>query len=412
MTTTNFRKGFLARITTTDNYGTVQSYKNDAGWYNWRSGVGVPYYNKRIANMEDATSPFSGYRADCVMNGEVDWRLTVKERTFLKRVQYPTTVGDIGGYVGFNASHLTNPSTGLDTEARNMALRIFLNKARSAQTKMSGAVFLGELREAVHMIHGRGLALFTGLGDFLSALKKGKRRPRHQRRQYLESTYLEYAFGWAPLYHDIMDAVKAYHELGKRRRNEYIHAVGIANSGTAGTPSLRTLNSVAYFLQTNERNTTTHTIRGVLKCIPKGMEMQAAATLFGLQPREFLPTAWELLPWSFLIDYFTNIGIIIQAAVFDTSSMAWSCGTTRRVRNTTSMATPSYLETYKLLNPSFEILDFDAGPASVITTVTTVNRGAVGSYIPSLEVRFPGLSTQWINMAALLRQSARLRPYY
>jgi len=35
--------------------------------------------------------------------------------------------------------------------------------------------------------------------------------------------------------------------------------------------------------------------------------------LFGFQPSEFLPTAWELLPWSFLADYFSNIGDCLTA---------------------------------------------------------------------------------------------------
>jgi hypothetical protein len=46
------------------------------------------------------------------------------------------------------------------------------------------------------------------------------------------------------------------------------------------------------------------------RIIPGSEEHQKR--LLGLHPSEIASTAWELLPWSFLIDYFTNIGKYIS----------------------------------------------------------------------------------------------------
>jgi hypothetical protein len=55
------------------------------------------------------------------------------------------------------------------------------------------------------------------------------------------------------------------------------------------------------------------------------------AALFGFTPSEFIPTAWELLPWSFLIDYFTNIGDILSSAVTQTAPVNFVNKTVRMI---------------------------------------------------------------------------------
>jgi hypothetical protein len=44
-----------------------------------------------------------------------------------------------------------------------------------------------------------------------------------------------------------------------------------------------------------------------------------AVELSGFQFRDFVPTVWELIPYSFVSDYFVNIGDILEAACTDTS---------------------------------------------------------------------------------------------
>jgi hypothetical protein len=46
--------------------------------------------------------------------------------------------------------------------------------------------------------------------------------------------------------------------------------------------------------------------------------------LFGFNPQNFIPAAWELLPWSFLADYFTNIGDILTASIVSTKHLAYT----------------------------------------------------------------------------------------
>lgn len=43
----------------------------------------------------------------------------------------------------------------------------------------------------------------------------------------------------------------------------------------------------------------------------------------GLDLSSFAPTVWEVIPYSFVADYFTNIGDMIDAASFPRSTLSW-----------------------------------------------------------------------------------------
>lgn len=138
-------------------------------------------------------------------------------------------------------------------------------------------------------------------GDALSHLVHGNPRVRgfewqrpHRAPstpQALASRFLEIKFGWEPLYNDVYESAKAFEALTKDARQWT--AKGSAKSDlTVFSPGARidfTLENrykETYYAMLNER-------------------LSAPRSLGLLDP---LGIAWELTPWSFLIDWFLPIG--------------------------------------------------------------------------------------------------------
>jgi hypothetical protein len=50
-----------------------------------------------------------------------------------------------------------------------------------------------------------------------------------------------------------------------------------------------------------------------------GATAERIVELSGFDLKAFIPTVWEVIPYSFLVDYFVNIGDMLEAATTDTS---------------------------------------------------------------------------------------------
>lgn len=299
-------------------------------------------------------------------------------------------------------------------EADNRALAQFVQRAVGARRSMQGGVFLGELKRTIAAVKNPAQSIRRGLDEYTGALKKRRRdirrSPPARRRQTATSiaadTWLEYSFGWTPLFHDVQDAAEALAKsriLAEKPKTVFVSASGRSSTGRGQwTPGgLNSQNGLYAQLWYNSESYYSVKYYGRVKLYqPNSLQAQ-----LGLLPEDFVPTVWELVPWSFLVDYFSNVGDIIQAACLCRSDMAW-------VAKGVKLSTVHQLK----VTPGLSALTnhIVTGSSTLGSmSVSEVSRSAYGgSLIPSLDFEIPGFGKKWTNMAALGASLRELRPLH
>jgi len=319
-------------------------------------------------------------------------------------------------------------------EATNLAKQKFLKKLIKAEQALESMVSLGESRETLRMLRGGAIRLWKGIKNwhtlakrlrprnrqadwqnfdnfayqytfpypFPSSRKKrkppkssGPKRDLYYYEQGLRNAWLEQAFGWRPFISDIESAADAIN-----RWNDYysekvaIKAGASTESGTV-TDSEQ-IDGVFRFAKTERVNTLCIAVfAGSVKSIAMN-PARFRAELLGFKPQNFVPTVWELIPYSFLVDYFTNIGEVINGWAHQRGRLAWARHTvikskTWRCNSVPRVADASY---YPVL---LESTMGETISKQVSRTPYTDN------FMPDFEFEIPGLSMKWLNMAALAK---------
>jgi hypothetical protein len=118
-----------------------------------------------------------------------------------------------------------------------------------------------------------------------------------------------------------------------------------------------------------------------------------------------IPTAWELIPYSFVADYFANIGDMLAANAINMSSIRWWNQCIIRESVTTNLYVAGIA---KKPGPYERFTQQIVSPGSIVATSKLVERSVgTASLVPTLEFRLPFCDTQWINLSALFAQARR-----
>jgi hypothetical protein len=305
---------------------------------------------------------------------------------------------------------LINPSTrlplavpGIPTSLESEVKIEFAQRVRSARRAFQGGTFLGELAESIRMIRRPAQALRQSIADFPKDVKK-RSRGRHDKLKVASATYLEYKFGWDPLARDVGDAIKA----AARKPPFYSIPVSVSRSreltveDTSHTrfysPRLR------YDFDLRRTGAVDLRYKGAVKYHAPSRASEWRDT-WGLGTSDFVPTVYNLLPYSFLVDYFSNIGDVIDSMSLGTLGLHWGCRTARmrstvtlrRITHNPEGANSSgyaYLSGFKLENNAF----------------TRSNLGNVSVGISDINIKIPGVSSnKWLNIGALVGSRRRNR---
>lgn len=333
------------------------------------------------------------------------------------------TQGDTFSGAWMRFSSIANPSSLNETEANNQALKYFVERANETQRSMQGIVTLGELGETLRMIRNPAKALRKGLDRYLDTAKsrvdkavrsksskpnRSSKTRKQSIRETLSDTWLENAFGWQPLLSEIDAGAKA---LAKLNYHVYPPIERIGASGRTGTiteGSGSSFSGGACGWTSRERTTLEVQVRykGGVKCTSPNA---SAVKEFGFTPRDFIPSVWELIPWSFVADYFTNIGDILNGFSYNTASFAWRCKTVRKIATKISID-PRAFYVIGDSNDIYNGLFFNPGKPVWIRKVIS-RRKHVGGLVPDFQFEIPGMGTKWINLAALSSKSQNLSKY-
>jgi hypothetical protein len=299
-------------------------------------------------------------------------------------------------------SGVSPPSTSISSEADAKARSAYLNSYTNAVAKFRGANVLAEFAETVNMFKRAGLHLFSNTTDFAKDVRKIKKIARESERyaERLADLWLSYVFGAKPLVSDIQDAHRAFQNMARLGLCDTQRIAGTGRSDRVMESETLRQGSPQFFAAEHDyrifREESVRYLGGVVVPVP-GSD---ALLNWGLGVQHLAPAVWEGIPWSFLVDYFTNIGEIVEATQYAFGSLRWQQRTYRNVRTkvVTAMRPPANMGGD---NANY---DFAVSGGAAKVEVVYVNRQPQTAFpVPGFQFKIPGLdSLKWVNIAALL----------
>jgi hypothetical protein len=217
----------------------------------------------------------------------------------------------------------------------------FAADVKQKRSQFSGPVFLAEFREACKLIKRPAQALWKHLDDYLwNCYKAGRRNKRalnlplngERILRTVNGLYLELTFAAKPLLADTLGLAQGLADWQTSRMSPMCR--GNANvKDRIGIPA--SVSSVSTICNQRTFGTSEQefgaTVRGKLRAdatLPPAGSAARLIQVLGFNIEEFVPTLYELVPFSFVLDYFSNVGQILNAQCTDLSWVEWSTLTT------------------------------------------------------------------------------------
>jgi len=375
----------------TDRYGNTTVTDSVAGFLAERLLVGYknPRWKTQVRLGQDATTDLFG----------IDFEMLVNTKSFAREVvpylnpavtprEYATSAY-CSPSQPVSASSLSNIPL---SEANNAAMSGLSDKIQSKQQQLLAGVMIGELSETLRLLNSRGKTVKDLIARYLLGVNKrpGRALTRKQKIVRASDLWLEASFGWKPFVNDIDDAITYIAKEGTHKKRGTVRSV---RSTSSQSTTDRLCSQSFPYLRADSNSIRTGTVR-YIACVDVGSNSDHRARSLGLAPQGWLPTAWELVPWSFLVDYFSNIGSIVNAFSIQASSVRWVVKTTRQVEKQVVRMRPA-----EPFTSTGFLTENKSGKC--ICEFRRINRSSADLFTPSLALEIPGLSTKWVNMAAL-----------
>jgi hypothetical protein len=358
-----------------------------------RSGEAVPRYKERIKALEDASSSYT-------RSGRKYY-----PGTSLCSVGFETqTCGEWfevwnQDYVPYY-SRVVPPS--FSTDVLNAARSKFLSNAVNATRPFQGLVALGELRETLEMIKHPAV----GLRNLISRKARGLKAKGI--RKVTSDTWLEWTFGWAPFMSDIKAACEVYVQFADDVR--VIHTSASDKNAVNPVVQDRNIQHPNYFyLKESTKLQDEYTARcgGAFKVRYGDIDRGSAdriIQLSGLSWKDVPSSLWELMPWSFLIDYFTNIGEILNG--WHARYLDWIYTYTSQTRCGSAVSNRRFDRDnpiYKAVASSSGLeITSEAFSEARLENFVFQRSPSVDMSLPAIYATLPPLGMQWANMIALI----------
>lgn len=241
-----------------------------------------------------------------------------------------------GRYLGDPATHFASSPAFADAKSEaGHSLFVELHKNRA---EFNSLVTLAEGRDTVAMIGQTTSKLYSAykslrrgkFSDFAttlfptdssvvrSRLKRNWRRSRSKnRKQFAEDAWLEYHYGWVPLLIDIDDGARYLANLLHDRRQ----LLTVSGEGRK------------FFSETNDNGSVKTTSFGSVRCKYCASYEISDPALFRASSAGLTNPAsvvWELIPFSFVADWFVNVGGMLELFDVEVGLTRRSCALSTR----------------------------------------------------------------------------------
>jgi hypothetical protein len=289
-----------------------------------------------------------------------------------------------------------------DSTADVTARLSLLGKIRDAQTQFNAGTFAGEIFETIRMLKRPASTLRQGIDSYVSAARKAAKRVKSvpTKNAVLRDTWLEYQYGWRPLIGDVDKAQQALSEAAAKITRLILTSGGKSEQNSTGSINL-TQNSIPIvgIFSTNR----SVSVRYKVAVSIWGDGNNVGSARWGLDGSNFFPNIYNLIPYSFLVDYFSNLGKVIDTACLQHFVIDWGCKTLRRRAAETCQSLklqPGVI----FSTPAERSRDTGTSMQSYTNEVVEGYRSSVmhvETGIADLRVQFPWSGTKWLNIAAL-----------
>jgi hypothetical protein len=381
-----------------------------------RTGSKVPDWREKIRRGNDASSAFQSDRSRIEGLRPAELSMTAMIRgTNQRSVQY---FSGLNSSIPSSLNHLLPDQA----SAEAAALTSLYKKINANLSHLSGASSLAEFGDVLHQfghpfksivdLTNRRLnkleLMARGLGGTTVFRKK-------KWGEIVASTWLEYAFGLAPLISDTKKAAEALARWQFERSVDFkrrAKVVGRGQSTKAEAPVFSLLALSQNWGKTRHVTRTT-TERKVQYIAGLGSSLEAdfgssdrLLQLLGFKPSDWIPAAWEVIPWSWLADYFANVNNILDAVATSTADVKWVCKTVTDETIREVLVYPDPVEVTKSVEVQHapwrvsSLSASEGGYRFVRKTVTRTPNVQLG--VPPLIFSLPDRWGQFANMAAVL----------
>jgi hypothetical protein len=370
----------------------------------------VPGWRHRLANGDYCTTRFVGNDYDDTLErGYAEWSYD--------RVDLGPGVREGGSFDGFILRPSSYASSSFDyasltSQADNLALKNYVSNVKKMQQELNALVDLGEIRETINLFKHPYRSIRRLLDDYRRHARRIRRRraSNGSKLRAIGDTWLETSFGLMPLFGSVEDAAKALATISEAALQPWRMCRGFALSEQETTETQSNPTSVyggaVMKLDVRKNHSVLIKYYGVVDLTLSADGRKLASQNFGFTIQNFVPTLYELIPFSFLLDYFTNVGDMIEAWAFFDSHLRWTVRTVKQMRETTVASARLDVSNINAPNKT----TFVRPGQTRFGTYSVSREKYLGSLVPDFQVELPGVRSdalKWLNMAALC--SARVR---
>jgi len=393
-----------------------------------RAGSNNPYYKKLI-------------RLGVNASGSLTVNVSTAEASDFSTVVYKRkgsvgpdrtnigTFGNTGVFFGVNlpVPELAHSGASSMDKACAMAIRVLNKNVTQRRRQVMGAVVVGELGKTLGMLLRPAKALRGKAATFTRRLRFLRKRLAGKDAKLFAKiaadTWLETTFGWKPLLSDVRDGALAVARVCQKDalNRQQFRTHGIDEAQVSATTFLP--QPVGFDASSSVKYNGTQTVVSISECIlygrfstkiqnseNVGLYASRLAQLSGFTTWEDLvPQVWELVPWSFLVDYFTNVGDVLEGFANFYNGIDWI----EEVHILTTSRRRSFTVDVDYLKFQYgDLYVTHEGPdgACEASYRTVTRAGYAGPIRPELRFQLP-VDMQWLNIAALVAGGKPLQAF-